>query len=190
LLSFSGLPFTILSAGWLAVAVNAGWVILLAGMWIMLIAGFVRLVFQERESSSTFEPYIVTTYTLGLAVLLLSGWLSVFLGVEQGLRLGTWWGSLVVFGASVFLIQTALRRKQVEEISSPQSAWLQNVIRRSTDAISAFLRLNWLYAVLRSVFHTVQGFTRLLTVLFEGEGGVLWSVLLLVLLISIFGGVR
>lgn len=190
LLSFSGLPFTILSAGWQAVAWNAGWVILLAGMWIMLIAGFVRLVFQERESSSTFEPYIVTTYTLGLVVLLLSGWLSVFFGVEEGLRLGIWWGALIIFGISVFLAQTALRRKQVEEISSLQSSWLQNVILRSTAAISAFLGLNWLYAVLRSVFHAVQGLTRLLTVLFEGEGGVLWSVLLLVLLISIFGGVR
>lgn len=190
LLSFSGLPFTILSAGWQAVAVNAGWVILLASLWIVIIAGFVRHALQPRESSGSFEPYIVTTYTLGLIIVLLSGWLSVFLGVEQGLQLGVWWASLIVLGFTIFLGQMAYRRKPFEEISSPQTVWLQRVVQKSTEAISAFLGLNWLYVVLRFVFHTIQGITRLLTVLFEGEGGVLWSVLLLVLLISILGGAR
>ncbi|GAP11426.1 hypothetical protein BECAL_02614 [Bellilinea caldifistulae] len=190
LFSFCGAPFTILSAGWQAVAVNPGWVILLAILWVVVIAGFIRHALQPRESSRSFEPYIVTTYTLGLMVLLISGWLSVFLGVEQGLRLGTWWGGIIVLGLTVFLGQSAYRRKQVEGDSSPQMVWLQPLIQKATDAISAFLRLNWLYLTLRFVFHAAQGVTRLLTVLFEGEGGVLWSLLLLVLVISIIGGVR
>ncbi|MEW6504579.1 MAG: hypothetical protein AB1457_11515 [Chloroflexota bacterium] len=190
LLSFSGLPFTILSAGWQAVAVNAGWVILLAGMWVVIIAGFIRHILQPRETTSSFEPYLVTTYTMGLIVLLLSGWLSVSLGVEQGLRMGTWWGGLIVFGFTVFMAQRSYRRKQVEEVSSLQTVWLKGLVQKSTEAISAFLRLSWLYVILRFVFHTIQGIIQLLTVLFEGEGGVLWSLLLLVLMISIFGGVR
>lgn len=187
--SFSGLPFTVLSSGWQAVAVNAGWVILLAGMWVIIIAGFIRYALQSRELTSHYEPYIVTTYTIGLLVLLLSAWLSVFFGVEQGLQLGTWWGGVLVFGLSIFMGWLVLRRKQDEDVSSPQTVWMKNIVRRSTDVVSAFLSFNWLYGVVRFIFHTVQAFTRLLTLLFEGEGGVLWSLLLLVLLISIFGGV-
>ncbi len=188
--SFSGLPFTVLSAGWQAVAVNAGWVILLAGMWIVITAAFVRHALQTRESSAYYEPYVVTTYTLGLVVLLLSAWLSVLFGISQGLRLGTWWGGIIVFVLSVLIVQRALRHTPDQDFSSPQSVWLKDIIQKVIDSVSAFLRLNWLYAIMRFVFHTVQGITRLLTILFEGEGGVLWSLLLLVLMISIFGGVR
>ncbi len=188
LLSFSGLPFTVLSSGWQTVASNTGLTILTSIIWLVMGAGFIRHIFSERESSKSFEPYIVTTYTLGLVVLLVAAWVSVGLGLQNGFQAGIWWGSIPMFGFLAFSGQKFFRGKSSENVSYPQAVWVQNLVQKLIGLMSGFLQFNWLYAILRLVFHLVQAIIRFLTVLFEGEGGVLWSVLLLVLIISIFSG--
>jgi hypothetical protein len=46
-------------------------------------------------------------------------------------------------------------------------------------------RLGWLYAILAAVFRWLRGLADLITRTLEGEGGLLWSFLLLVLIISV-----
>jgi hypothetical protein len=63
--------------------------------------------------------------------------------------------------------------------------WVSLIIRRVGGALAAFFSLDWLYRFLVGVYHLVQHLIQLLPLMFEGDGGVLWSLVMLALLISL-----
>lgn len=70
--------------------------------------------------------------------------------------------------------------------------WLRNLVLRTGAALAAFFRLDWLYQFISWVYQVVQNLVQLFTLMFEGDGGILWSLVMLALLISLIwvGGVR
>jgi hypothetical protein len=52
--------------------------------------------------------------------------------------------------------------------------------------MAAFFGLGWLYGALSWIYRVVQSVIQLLTAVLEGDGGFLWSLVLLALLVSIF----
>jgi hypothetical protein len=48
-----------------------------------------------------------------------------------------------------------------------------------------FVPLNWLYRFFAWVYQVLQSVIQLLTAILEGDGGILWSLVLLALLISL-----
>jgi hypothetical protein len=51
--------------------------------------------------------------------------------------------------------------------------------------LGAIFRLNWLYRIFAWVYRLAQGLIQLLTAMFEGDGGILWSLVMLALIISL-----
>ena len=70
--------------------------------------------------------------------------------------------------------------------------WTDMFARQVGGTLAAFFRLNWLYRFIAWIYHVVQAAIQLLTDIFEGDGGVLWSLVMLALLISLIttGGGR
>jgi hypothetical protein len=73
----------------------------------------------------------------------------------------------------------------VARMDEPSRLWLDQFGRRVGGGVSAFFRLNWLYNMIVWLYGVVQNGVQLLTVMFEGDGGILWSLVMLALLISL-----
>lgn len=189
-ISFSGLPFTPLASGWQATGATIGWILYWVVVKVIVIGGYIRHALRDGEDSRSLEPYVRTTYALGLFVLLTSGWLAVAFGVPGSLTPGTWWAGLLTLVLSILAFRLIRQGVAAEDEDFRPTAWLRHLFSVLSGAITSFLRLNWLYRFLRTLFHGVQRILGVLSNLFEGEGGVLWSILLLALLASLIGGAQ
>ncbi|MEN4011054.1 MAG: hypothetical protein ROW48_03395 [Bellilinea sp.] len=188
-ISISGLPFTPLASGWAVASSSFSWILYLVIVRVILIAGYIRHALREGESSHTLEPYARTTYAIGLFILVASGWLAVALGIPGGLTLGFWWSGLLTLALCALAFRLIWQGKGEQSLSR-SAIWLSQWFQSLSGVITSLLSLNWLYRILRTIFHVVQRVLGFFSTLFEGEGGVLWSILLLALLISLIGGAQ
>jgi hypothetical protein len=167
------LPFTPSASAW----VNGGkttWLLILPFLvaQALLISGLVRHTLHPGETSfESQERWAGVLYPAGL--FLLAG-CSILLGVWgwQGARvLGNWWTGILVtlLAAGIF----ALSMKFLSRTPEAVSQW------------SRALRLQGVYAFLNSILRFIEAVARLVTSTLEGEGGIFWSILLLVLILSL-----
>lgn len=85
----------------------------------------------------------------------------------------------------------ATRRQENAPAVQVSQRWLSQFARRTGGVLGAFFRLNWMYRFIAWVYTVIQTIVQLLTAMFEGDGGILWSLVMLALLISlILTGVR
>lgn len=74
----------------------------------------------------------------------------------------------------------------VEDTRLAVRRWMEMFARRVGSALAGFFRLNWLYRFIAWIYQIVQNVIHTLTLIFEGDGGILWSLVMLALLISLF----
>jgi len=182
-LGLLSLPFTLTATTWLGAAPVDWlfWPFAVAGQ-VMLALGFVRHLWHTSESELANLPrWAQSAYPLGLAILagmiiLLSLW-----GWPGVMQVGAWLVSLVV--GSLFLIALLVWWRiskygaQTERIKLPDGVGEETRLARGMEAFASGL---WgLYRGLRRLVDFISG-------LLEGDGGLLWTVLVLVLLIIWF----
>lgn len=186
-LAFSGLPFTPGGVGWQGLVVfpiNFPDLIFW-GVHVLLLIGFFRHTFRAEERLSTLERWIKVVYPLGLGLLAGTCWLVAVLGWTESRGLDRWGASLLSVGAAVggwF----ALRRLEPWWMAHPErTAWVTAASQPLLRVLNALLRLDWLYRLAGLSYRLAQSVIRALTVILEGEGGVLWVLVLLALLVSL-----
>jgi len=175
-----GLPFTLTSTGWIGDFLYPVffWPVFLAAQF-MLAGGYIRHLFHQGESSFAELPtWTQTAYPLGLGLLSFTAVLAGVWGWTGALQVGAWIPALVLvtLGALVSLAVWRFRRFAPAELSSvltPQTSWLG-------DLLDMLTRVFWF------LFRLVGRLFGLAANLFEGDGGLLWTLLLLVLLLIIF----
>lgn len=188
LLTLSGLPFTPVSPGWLGVSLGQvdlyGVAFLL--VWALLLAGYARHSLRPGEDPAGLDRWMQSVYPAGLAILPISAWI-IFIFGGNFLRLSPgWWFSVMalILAAGIQAVRM-LRRRTAQEEGQPKPISL--VVReRVLSGLEIFFRLEWLYGLFWLAYRLLQRFIRNLTVILEGDGGVLWALLLLALLISVF----
>jgi hypothetical protein len=186
-LAFSGLPFTPGGVGWQGLVVFPinypdfiFW-----GLHALLLVGFIRHIFRPEETLSALERWIKVVYPLGLGLLAGTAWLVAVLGWTDSRGLDRWWASLAAVIAAVGGTY-AFRRLQPWWVAHPErTAWVTVVSRPILRVSNALLRLDWLYLLVGIAYRLSQALVRALTVILEGEGGVLWVLVLLALLVSL-----
>lgn len=182
-LGLSGLPFTPSASGWAGLisqpfsAANSLFIVAHA----LLMLGYMRHVLQSGSTTVLEEPWVNTVYIAGLSGLILIGWVVVFFGQPAGLELGVWWASsisavLAVGGWFWF------SRWQSKRLGSEGGGWFAVLAGRIGPWLGEALSLRWLYRGLSFVFQLLQSLVSFLSMLLEGQGGVLWALLLLALL--------
>jgi hypothetical protein len=191
----TGLPFFPTAAGWLGVTgqpprfLN---VIFLLSV-ILLILGFLRHILRPREELYRMERWIHTVYPAGLLALILANWGIGLFGWPGSRVVGAWWisaSAALLTGVLVFLAVFFRQRFSADAIDS---RWVGVFARQAGAALSDIFRLNWLYRFFAWVYQVVLSVIQLLTAILEGDGGILWSLVLLALLISLIltgGGVQ
>ncbi|MEL7643602.1 MAG: hypothetical protein AAGU25_05805, partial [bacterium] len=152
-------------------------------VFAVLLSGTFFHMYRKREEQPV-ERWLLAVYSAGLVVLIASHWLAGFLVLKVAPRPGVWWVSIVSTFLAVLII-LAYRWWQ----RSGLPIFLRNdprlaAIRKAVQIIADVLRLDWLYALFGLVLRLLQALVQFLTRLLEGEGGVLWTLLLIVLLAS------
>lgn len=176
LLGFSALPYTPAWNG--AMLFSAPFHPLLIVFFInlsLLLAGYARHALQPGPTFEGVERWVWLVYPFGLLLLPLTqfsiGW-WMDAGPNQGSVL-----SWLIGPASVAL--TALI------MFLGYRFWYRT--SGLVDFLKNFLSLNWLYRFLWISYRYLIRISAFLTSVLEGEGGVLWAFLILVLLLSVLG---
>jgi hypothetical protein len=177
--SLSALPFSFTALSWLASS-NTSWLplILLLPFQGLVIASFIRAIRQRRESQPEHEAAVVRVfYPAGLFILALTVLLLGFVGWAGAFKVGTWIpgliASLIGTGFSILLVR----------IPVPEPPKVDQRLTRPSAAIA-----NRSYGLFWGIYRTLGRVMSLIASTLEGDGGFLWTILLLILFISIFQG--
>jgi hypothetical protein len=118
-------------------------------------------------------------YPLGLFTPLAVSLLLGLWGWDGARRIGPWWTIpivLVITAGLVTLARTALQRLISQ--GGDVNPWTN------------MLRMNWLFDSIWRIYRLLGRVSNVITGTLEGDGGILWSFLLLVLLLSLFTSLR
>jgi formate hydrogenlyase subunit 3/multisubunit Na+/H+ antiporter MnhD subunit len=137
-----------------------------------LLLGYLRHAWRQTEPLRGVERWVQVVYPIGLTLLPVTYILStVFSPGIPGAVTPPFWPILVLLG--ITLVMGLLYLKKV---SMPM---------RFLNQLDRIFSLRWLYSLLGWVYQGVGRVGREISLLLEGEGGVLWALVLLVLLVSI-----
>jgi hypothetical protein len=174
LLGFSGLPFT---PAWQGVGLFSApfsiWLVFFLLGHALLLAGYLRHSLRAGASLQGVERWVWIIYPWGLILLPITHNFITWWGhspAEFPRLLASW--PTFLSAALVVILYVADRRGYV----LPEK-WLSNA--------QAFLSFNWLYRILWSLYHSLGRAVRFINLILEGEGGILWTLLLLTLMISV-----
>jgi hypothetical protein len=186
-LTISGLPFTPAVSGWNGIFYGSFSILSLGFLaaYLFLLLGYLRFSLQSGESIADMERWIQFIYPFGLILIVLVLWIIGIIGWTGSFTLGLWWVGLIstiLTSASLFWI---LKGSQSRFGKIVEQRWLVILTRRLGSFLGTLVRLGWLYSILNVLYRLIQQMVMALTTIFEGDGGILWAILLLTLLISI-----
>ncbi len=171
----SALPFSPTASAWQTGNQNS-WLFVIPFLpaQALLMAGFIRHALHPGETSlESQERWVKVLYPTGLS--LLAG-IAILLGLwgwDGARSLGLWWAAIIVnvlAGGFTALALTVLVRL-VPAGGSTQ--WTR------------IFRLERLYKTLTAIYDFFRRIADMITSSLEGEGGLLWSLLLLALILSV-----
>lgn len=179
MLGFIGLPFT----------PNAGGMGVYGSYWLsntvmmlvhsLLVMGYLRHGLRQTPALSGVERWVWVIYPWGLTLLPLVHFGLGWWWMQQNIASSTlplpWQGVLAGLLAGLWFF-AALRL-------SKRKGW-QAPIERFGSTITHLLSLEWLYLIIWRVYRSFGNLFRFFSTVVEGEGGVLWALLLLVLLMT------
>jgi hypothetical protein len=178
LLCFSALPFT---PAWSGLGLYAPPISLWMGFFIMiqtlLLAGYARHSLRPTGAQAHLERSGRVIYLIGLALLLAVDILVSILNATlwKTIPLAQLWPLLAILTLSIlayFLIRRGHR--------------MPPVISKTFSQVFSF---RWIASSSRWLYRGIRQGINFVSMILEGEGGILWSFLILALLLSVFFGV-
>lgn len=187
MLGIAGLPYNPAASGWFGLAGGSFRFLTLVYLLsvLFLIWGYLRHTIRPRDELYRMERWVHTVYPAGLMLLVFGQWLIGIYGWPGSLTTGVWWTAIVLalVGAFGGILAFSLRRFFTGDALTGR--WVSIFIQRVGAVLGAVFRLNWLYRFVAWVYRVLQGVVQLITAMFEGDGGILWSLVILALLISL-----
>lgn len=180
-LCFVAIPFTLTATGWQhGIGVFFLFLIPFLAVQTFLLAGFIRHAFHPGESSLESQPrWVQAIYPLGLFTPLAVSLLLGLWGWDGARQVGLWWIVPVVLAITAGLVMLA--RTTMQRLMSGGG---------DVNQWSDMLRVNWLFDFIWSIYRFLGRVSNVITGALEGDGGILWSFLLLVLILSLFTNLR
>jgi hypothetical protein len=170
----SALPFSLTASGWQSGSSTA-W-----GFWpffilaqSLLIGGYVRHALRPSKGSLQYQPvWVKNLYAAGIVLPLLMLFLLGLWGWPGAFLIGNWPASLAAVLLSGGLLWVWPRLK----IPAPRVHWV-----RPSQATS----LDKLYQSLAAIYNVAGSAVRAFSLLLEGDGGILWTLIFLIIFASI-----
>jgi hypothetical protein len=171
----SALPFSASASVWQTGNQNS-WLLVIPFLpaQALLMAGFIRHVLHPGETSlESQERWTKILYPTGLFLLAAIVILLGLWGWAGASSLGQWWAALLANGLAAGFTALALNVLIRIAPASNSGYWTR------------IFRLEWLYHVLTAIYEFFRRIANIITSSLEGEGGLLWSLLLLALILSV-----
>jgi hypothetical protein len=183
-----GLPYTPAASGWAGLAANGVtlWTFLFIIAHGLMVLGYLNRVLRPGGETGALESWARLVFPLGLILIIQAMIALGLVGWPGALTLGVWWLPLV----STVLIVTAviiIRRfgAGLPHFHLPASSGVRQVTDWLLPRLDPVFRLEWVYRVAWHIFNFFGRILNSFSTLLEGEGGVLWTILILVLLITL-----
>lgn len=182
-LLFLTLPFSFTASGWLG-SLPLPWFLwpLFLAAHLFLVGGYLRHLFRPAEPVFAELPtWAQASYPVGLGLLAVTALVFGLWGWPGARQLGLWGLALllVVLAALGLLLALRLRLFSSAESASEPAVLHQSRFALFQEALATFF---WaLYRALGRLFSFVSS-------LFEGDGGLLWTLLLLILFLTFLRG--
>ena len=188
LIGLVGLPYTPLASGWIGLVGNGAtlWTFIFLIAHAIMIFGTVNRALQPGGEAGSLETWARIAYPLGFIIIIQAMIILGLVGWPGSLTLGLWWPPAVslglVIGATILI-----RRYGIEPpyIQLPASSGLAKILDWIQPRLEAIFRLEWVYRVILWFFNLFGKILRYISIIIEGQGGILWTILLLVLLITL-----
>lgn len=148
----------------------------------ILLVGYIRHALRPIPPPVGTERWVFVIYPWGLAllpaVLILIGWFEMDMSLNLASVLP---GIMVVTfsGILIFMAQRLARREA-----------LARTIHNAGSVLIRFFSFDWVYRLLWGVYFALGRLIRLVVNILEGDGGVLWAILLVVLFAAILAQAR
>jgi hypothetical protein len=149
--------------------------IILIPLQSLLTAGYIRSIAREEKEYLNNHPrWVIVIFSLGLVSLALSGLILGVVGWEGASQMGAW------IPAAIAAVLTAII--SIILIRIPIPAPLDSrLLKKPVAWAGSFISIWW------GLYRTLRRLLDILTTTFEGDGGVLWTILFLIVFVSILG---
>jgi hypothetical protein len=171
----SALPFSLSATVWHTGNQNS-WLFVIPFLpaQALLMAGFIRHTLHPGETSLVLkERWTKILYPTGLVLLAAIVVLLGLWGWDGAASFGQWWAAIISDVLAAGFTVLALNVLVHSASASSSSQWTR------------ILRLELLYHVLTAIYGFWRKIANIITSSLEGEGGLLWSLLLLTLILSV-----
>lgn len=189
LVGLLGLPFTLLASGWQGVLGQhfsvVSVVVLISHS--LLVIGYLRYVVEATGAVTGLEKHARITYPLGLIVIFQTIVLLGLIAWPGVLSLGIWWASLVSMGittAAIYLSRLLGIKDLHEDL--PAKIPFYRIASPIIRTIRGFFSLQWFYSAVSWLYQQTLRLETFGSELIEGDGGLLWSLVLLLIIMLIF----
>lgn len=170
----SASPFSLTASSWQTDHLSWYFIIPFLPAQALLMAGFLRHTLLPGETRlESQQKWVKIIYPIGLVIPTATALILGFWGWPGSHIIGKWWlaGSVVLMAAGFMILDRRF------------------LVRRPTVSLSSrwtrIFRLEWLYSALTALYDFLCRIADVITSSFEGEGGLLWSFLFLILILSI-----
>ncbi len=171
-LSLSALPFSLTAGAWLG---NLGFFIpFVIVAQALLMAGFIRHALRPagRDSLESQPRWSRTVYPIGILLLIILQLSLGWVGWEGTRQIGAWLQALIVSLLTFGLVWATPRFRILNPV---RAHWVN----------PAASRLSNIYENLWTIYRLLGRISQAITVALEGEGGIMWTLLFLILFISL-----
>jgi hypothetical protein len=188
LIGLIGLPFTPLASGWSGLLNNGPtfWTFVFLMVHALILLGYLKFTLEPGGDTSILESWARLVYPLGIIVIIQSIIALGLIGWPGSLTLGIWWlpaASILLILGTYYFVQRA--GFDAANIKLPSSSGLTKVVNWILPRLEPIFRMEWVYQLLWWMINIINQLLRAFSIILEGEGGMLWTILLLVLMISL-----
>ncbi len=152
---------------------------------IGLFYGFIKFSQMSEGSFTNVDRWVKVVFPAGLGILILTQWVIFIRGLPTSLSFEYWWCGITVLILTMLLLLWRLKKlpafvyRALNRIKFPKVVETERIL-------DTFFGFGWITKIYDFLFGFIQKIVTLITNVLEGEGGILWAILLLALLISYF----
>jgi hypothetical protein len=189
LLGLVGLPLTPIASGWAGLTADSVtvWTFVFIITHALMVVGYIKKIVQPGGEASVLESWARLAYPLGLIFIIQAIVILGLIGWPGSFTTGRWWLAALSLG---FIALTLIFSKRTLPggIKTGFNK-LGIMMNKALPYAEKVFHLGWLYSVISYVYHLIGMLLRAFSSILESEGGLLWTILLLVLLVSVFLGI-
>ena len=158
-------------------------------LWILsyaiLLAGVIKHALAKDQNPDLGEPWIRLFHSITLYFIAMSPWVILSVSYPGLNSPATWWVTLSILGVSTMMVTLHLLISK--KIWNPLNRFSRfaNIGNTTLHILDELFKFTWLSRLIASLGYIFEKLAYLLIRVQEGDGGILWSFLFLVLLFSL-----